>query len=606
MTVVGGGARERGSAVQGARPTRLARGPGAASRPPVRASPADRLVIGVPALTDLAEGAGNAAVAQLLTAQRYAEAAFAPLGPGQVADAPRRLLTIGATGQVVRLAQTLLNLTGVTDPALVVDGIFGAKTAAAVRSLQRDRSLVVDGVIGPQTWGALDAAAAGPGPGPEPGSGPGPGPGPAPGAGPAGAGTTPDTTDPSAPAPLSGKPSAAPDPGTSKHPTVFFGAATNNGVAVAELQYKLSTLPQQSGQPPLGPSVPMTGTYDLATLHLVRVFKHRYGSFEVDDRPQQGLDHKVGPVTWARLDQLAPASPIGRVDKTWSETIHSEPAGEEVKRGTSRYYWWITPQLMSVQVPIRFTGDVSAASAVLSAIHRTWNRFSAVNMDKPSERVPIRFLPMPTSAAGENDVELATCPPTGTATTCRSTSVRWFTNTGQLNYVAPHEFGHLIGLEDEYGRTHQDLTRLTGKRPEGDPHPSAAGVAMSLFTALFDPLSLLEADASEHRAQRLLMIVFSESLAANTMRMASVVDAYQAMTGARLTDHIKQQLRPEHASFYLQHFTFSTSSVMGTGSPPGPGETAEGHVHPVEPRHLREFVEAIQALRRGRWTAVQE
>jgi len=36
-----------------------------------------------------------------------------------------------------------------------VDGIFGHKTAAAVRSFQRSHGLVVDGVVGDQTWPAL-------------------------------------------------------------------------------------------------------------------------------------------------------------------------------------------------------------------------------------------------------------------------------------------------------------------------------------------------------------------------------------------------------------------------------------------------------------------
>jgi peptidoglycan hydrolase-like protein with peptidoglycan-binding domain len=36
-----------------------------------------------------------------------------------------------------------------------MDGIFGAKTLAAVRAFQRSRGLTVDGVVGPLTWGAL-------------------------------------------------------------------------------------------------------------------------------------------------------------------------------------------------------------------------------------------------------------------------------------------------------------------------------------------------------------------------------------------------------------------------------------------------------------------
>ena len=52
----------------------------------------------------------------------------------------------------VRSLQYLLNAHGSN---LVVDGVFGPRTDAAVRSFQRAHGLVVDGIVGPRTWSAV-------------------------------------------------------------------------------------------------------------------------------------------------------------------------------------------------------------------------------------------------------------------------------------------------------------------------------------------------------------------------------------------------------------------------------------------------------------------
>jgi peptidoglycan hydrolase-like protein with peptidoglycan-binding domain len=63
----------------------------------------------------------------------------------------------GSTGAAVRAVQD--QLTDRRWVILAVDGVFGAKTEAAVREFQRLLSLqmpfTVDGVVGPKTWRAL-------------------------------------------------------------------------------------------------------------------------------------------------------------------------------------------------------------------------------------------------------------------------------------------------------------------------------------------------------------------------------------------------------------------------------------------------------------------
>jgi hypothetical protein len=77
---------------------------------------------------------------------------------------PRPPLRMGSRGPAVAELQTRLNAwinrsLGTGLALLAVDGIFGPKTHAAVRSFQGAKGLPVDGAVGPQTWAALPAAA---------------------------------------------------------------------------------------------------------------------------------------------------------------------------------------------------------------------------------------------------------------------------------------------------------------------------------------------------------------------------------------------------------------------------------------------------------------
>lgn len=70
----------------------------------------------------------------------------------------RPTLRNGSTGEAVKTLQARLNELGYS--CGTVDGIFGAKTVAAVKSFQTVNGLAVDGIVGNQTWAALDAGSA--------------------------------------------------------------------------------------------------------------------------------------------------------------------------------------------------------------------------------------------------------------------------------------------------------------------------------------------------------------------------------------------------------------------------------------------------------------
>ena len=59
----------------------------------------------------------------------------------------------GSSGSVVTQIQKKLAAEGYYKAS--IDGIYGSRTAAAMRSYQRDRGLKVDGICGPETLGAL-------------------------------------------------------------------------------------------------------------------------------------------------------------------------------------------------------------------------------------------------------------------------------------------------------------------------------------------------------------------------------------------------------------------------------------------------------------------
>ncbi|HEX7161890.1 MAG TPA: peptidoglycan-binding protein [Trebonia sp.] len=76
---------------------------------------------------------------------------------------PRLIVTVrqGSTGPAVRAVQDQINFRNLrTGRTLIVDGIFGPRTRAAVIAFQRGmaleiRGFLVDGIVGPMTWQAL-------------------------------------------------------------------------------------------------------------------------------------------------------------------------------------------------------------------------------------------------------------------------------------------------------------------------------------------------------------------------------------------------------------------------------------------------------------------
>ncbi|MFJ6564760.1 peptidoglycan-binding protein [Streptomyces sp. NPDC091412] len=63
-----------------------------------------------------------------------------------------RTVRQNSSGPTVKAAQRLLTARG---HAVAADGVFGKRTAFAVRAFQKSRSLPADAIVGPMTWNAL-------------------------------------------------------------------------------------------------------------------------------------------------------------------------------------------------------------------------------------------------------------------------------------------------------------------------------------------------------------------------------------------------------------------------------------------------------------------
>lgn len=75
------------------------------------------------------------------------------LSKNGVVDTVRATIRNGSRGEDVKYLQQRLN--ALTGAGLITDGVFGAKTQAAVVAFQKARGLMVDGIVGANTWATL-------------------------------------------------------------------------------------------------------------------------------------------------------------------------------------------------------------------------------------------------------------------------------------------------------------------------------------------------------------------------------------------------------------------------------------------------------------------
>ncbi len=518
----------------------------------------DRPAPRLSSLEALQRTAGNRTITTLIQRQAV-DASEAP--PTVPAGPVRPELRRGDLNVDVGVAQQKLNIAG-ADPRLDVDAEFGSRTERAVRAFQRRNDLPRTGVIGAATWAALDAQVQGGQIGPD-----------------------------GQPTPVStGQPA---DPTgtieTAIHPTIRVGAT---GTAVSELHTKLNQT--------MGTSLPVAASInDAAAVTYTDETRTVVAAFQRRDRLR--IDGVSGPQTWGRLDEVTSGAMVGRREMLVSERVRGE---RFLRGGFVKYDFEVqgtpdAPTGLLIRVGYAFTvrdGLDDVPPRLFEGIRQVWNQFQAVEtvhdgFSTPRGPVPIEFEPY---TGSDQAVEIRQGPGPSNA------SLYFITPDMDLTHLAAHEFGHHIGLADEYQQTAADHERHTGVAvPIGEVHGDAPPmqIAEELHQAIFSQ------PASE-RGERTLEVIRSHSLEQGAFAQ-QVARRYVNRYGQRVTDAINARIPQSQDEGSLTRRRLCTQPF--TYNEPGLMEGAESpdHSHDVAPRHVRHLVTLISEALGGTWEAAR-
>ncbi len=235
----------------------------------------------------------------------------------------------------------------------------------------------------------------------------------------------------------------------------------------------------------------------------------------------------------------------------------------------------------------------------------------------------------------------------------RSDAWNWLMEGANLDETIAHEFGHLIGLPDEYGRSHTDISKITGRDPlaydkngtlrpkfekqysavkaaikQAHQNPAKAadltatiqglvktdGNLISLLSAHHHKLTSKRLDESIKDVQKHYDTIWQRRLDAywkleNAKKpSAKALAKWQAADADKNT--VTKGLQPLEHGFYKWSFRqgFATGGIMGdyttvTSKAHDKREMAavHDHKHPLEPRHVKNFADILSAARREVW-----
>ena len=366
------------------------------------------------------------------------------------------------------------------------------------------------------------------------------------------------------------------------------------GPAVEELQQKLNIVRTAAAITPL---LVENGAFSAADAAALRTYQAS------KSLPQSG----VGDIpTWNALDIDAPGATVGAVSRQWGEEVGGNPNIGM----TSDYSWRIGAGEIHITAKVNFTGNPPAPTW-FQFVRDTWNKFKAWKIGT-DELLDINFEMIQGTGPDAATVKVVAPPKTG-----RANAGQWFlADTAAANTV-PHEYGHLVGLRDEYQQHPADYVTVTGHEPPVGETAAPAGV------------TALQVAQDEQNA-----MVARNSAAANTASVGrgmkqgafaqQVVDAYAGLpavavpaavgppvqtamtTTGNLVRDLEKALPPDpdggpiNKYNTIEVFTYSSGSLMGD-----PTRTNDPHDHGVQPRHVQEFLDILDRVKGGTWVALE-
>ena len=150
-----------------------------------------------------------------------------------------------------------------------------------------------------------------------------------------------------------------------------------------------------------------------------------------------------------------------------------------------RFDWRFEANQMKINVNANFEPDQGVTVPLAtwqSQIDGVWNQYALI--EPGGLKIPI-VMSLTNSGDGKTIKVVENSNPGTYAPPDRANAGKWY--PVMPADTAPHEYGHLIGLPDEYQRTHPDFVAITGGAPTGPANTSGksnADIAAELNSAL--------------------------------------------------------------------------------------------------------------------------